>query len=154
MQGLIFLWRRLSVIAHYRINHIALRHNLSWGNIDFSRKGKAVCSVGLRPRLPPALVIPNKMSLKSGIYARLRIVRRTKTRPCTVKCKVLFFYVGVNADCLSEKNLYYPTTWYPWPCNLIIADDRLNCKPKLWKRMSLIRSDILFSWYPGTAHAI
>jgi len=84
---------------------------MSWGNIDFSRKGKAVCSVGLRPRLPPpALVIPNKMSLKSGIYARLRIVRRTKTRPRIVRCKVLFFYVGVNTDCLSEKNLYYPTT--------------------------------------------
>ena len=86
---------------------------MSWGNIDFSRKGKVVCSVGLRLRLPPALVILNKMSLKSGIYARLRIVRRTKTRPCTVRCKVLFFYVGVNTDCLSEKNLYYPTTWYP-----------------------------------------
>ncbi len=83
---------------------------MSWGNIDFSRKGKVVCSVGLRLRLPPALVILNKMSLKSGIYARLRIVRRTKTRPCTIRCKVLFFYVGVNTDCLSEKNLYYPTT--------------------------------------------
>ena len=102
--------------------------SLSWGNIDFSRKGKVVCSVGLRLRLPPALVILNKMSLKSGIYARLRIVRRTKTRPCTIRCKVLFFYVGVNTDCLSEKNLYYPTTWYPWPCRLIIADDCLNCK--------------------------
>ncbi len=28
MQGLIFLWRRLSVIAHDRINHIALRHSI------------------------------------------------------------------------------------------------------------------------------
>ena len=86
---------------------------MSWGNIDFSRKGKVVCSTGSKPGRPYSMVILNKMSLKSGIYARLRIVRRTKTRPCTVKCKVLFFYVGVNADCLSEKNLYYPTTWYP-----------------------------------------
>ena len=112
-QGLIFLWRRLSVIALNRINHIALRQIVSWGNIDFSRKGKPVCSTGPRPGRPYSMVISNKMPLKFRIYARLRIVRRTKIRPCTVRCKVLFFYVGVNADCLSEKNLYYPTTWYP-----------------------------------------
>ena len=26
---------------------------MSWGNIDFSRKGKPVCSVGLRPPFAP-----------------------------------------------------------------------------------------------------
>ncbi len=83
---------------------------MSWGNIDFSRKGKTVCSTEPRPGRPYSMVIPNKMSLKFRIYARLRIVRRTKTRPRIVRCKVLFFYVGVNTDCLSEKNLYYPTT--------------------------------------------
>ena len=101
-------------------NHFSQKYNQEISPCRRARKFflyRALFSILLHFRFgcPYSMVFLRRMFLKSSIYARERIVRRTKIRPAYLYARSYFSMSGAGCFCPIQKKFLCPTTI----CNLL-----------------------------------
>ena len=109
MAGHFFLWRRLSVIAPHRINHIALRQTLSWGNVIYPVRGNLIYSLHHAKARPPLHGDCLRNVPKSIVFARDKDSSENKNKTLhRVMQGLIFLWRGLNVFALARLNHIAP----------------------------------------------